>query len=131
LQYLGRLLAHPGRDVHVLDLVAGARAGSDVASSAEPLLADAGDAGELLDARARKAYRRRLAEIDEDIERARALGDVGRAAQAETERDFLLRELSRAVGLGGRRRRAGAASERARTAVTRAIRQALGRMREH
>jgi tetratricopeptide (TPR) repeat protein len=132
LQYLGRLLAHPGRDVHVLDLVAGARAGSDVASSAEPLfVADAGDAGELLDARARKAYRRRLAEIDEDIERARALGDAGRAAQADGERDFLLRELSRAVGLGGRRRRAGAASERARTAVTRAIRQALGRIREH
>ncbi|MDQ3385207.1 MAG: transcriptional regulator, partial [Actinomycetota bacterium] len=33
-----------------------------------------------------------------------ALGDTDRAAQADTERDFLVRELASAVGLGGRAR---------------------------
>jgi hypothetical protein len=90
-----------------------------------------GDAGEMLDARAKDAYRRRLAEIDEDIEEAQSLADSERQVQAETERDFLLRELSRAVGLGGRDRRAGSASERARASVTRAVRSAMVRIREH
>ena len=90
-----------------------------------------GDAGEMLDARAKSAYRRRLAEIEDDIEQARTLGDSERAAQAESERNFLARELSRAVGLSGRDRRAASASERARVAVTRAIRQAIARIRGH
>jgi tetratricopeptide (TPR) repeat protein len=129
LRYLLRLLAEPGREFHVLDLVALERApGSD--ASLAPLLAES-DAGEMLDARAKAAYRRRLAEIEEDLADAHAVGDIGRAEQAETERDILVRELSRAVGLGGRNRRAGSTSERARSAVTRAIRQALGRIRRH
>src|SRR5829696_4622900 len=37
-----------------------------------------GDAGEMLDERAKTAYRRRLVEIEEDIEQARALGDARR-----------------------------------------------------
>ena len=88
-----------------------------------------GDSGVLLDAQAKNAYRRRLAEIDEDLEDARLTGDSGRVAQAEAERDFLIRELSRAVGLGGHERRAGSASERARVSVTRAVRHAMSRIR--
>ena len=133
LQYLARLLADPGRELHVLDLVAAATAGPDMTRDPTGLHAvgDAGDAGELLDRRAKEAYRRRLGEIDADIEDAQAVGDIGRTAQAEAERDCLVRELARAVGFGNRDRRAGAASERARSAVTRAIRQALGRLRAH
>jgi tetratricopeptide (TPR) repeat protein len=129
LRYLSRLLAEPGREFHVLDLVAVERA----PRNADPLIAfsAAGDAGELLDARAKAAYRRRLAEIDEDLTEAEAMADTVRAAQAEVERDILVRELSRAVGLGGQNRRAGSASERARSAVTRAIRHALARIRTH
>jgi tetratricopeptide (TPR) repeat protein len=58
------------------------------------------DAGEILDTRAKEAYRRRLAEIEDDIDQARAIGDAERAAQAHAERDFLVRELARAFGLG-------------------------------
>ena len=90
-----------------------------------------GDSGVLLDAQAKDAYRRRLAEIDEDIEEARLLNDSGRVVQAEAERDFLIRELSRAVGLSGRARRAGSAPERARVSVTRAVRHAMSRIRQH
>jgi hypothetical protein len=85
----------------------------------------------MLDARAKDAYRRRLAEIEDDIEQARALGDTERAAQADAERDFLVRELSGALGLGGRDRRAASASERARVGATRAVRQAMARIGEH
>jgi hypothetical protein len=133
LQYLARLLADPGRELHVLSLVAIARdRAGNMNNPTDPGFAtDAGDAGELLDARAKETYRRRLAEIGEDIEQALALGDVTRAAQAEAEHDVLMRELARAVGLGGRDRRVGSASERARSAITRAIRQALARVREH
>lgn len=60
----------------------------------------------------------------------RALGDAEREAQADAEREFLVRELSRAFGLGGRARRAGSASERARVGVTRAVRQAMSRIAE-
>ena len=90
-----------------------------------------GDAGEMLDARAKDAYRRRLAEIEDDIEQARALEDTEREMQADAERDFLVRELSRAVGLHGRDRRAASTSERARVSVTRAVRQAIVRVGEH
>jgi hypothetical protein len=85
----------------------------------------------MLDDQARDAYKRRLEEIDADLEEARALGDLGRASQAEAERTFLLRELSRAFGLGGRSRKAHATSERARVAVTRALRSAIERVSEH
>jgi tetratricopeptide (TPR) repeat protein len=134
MRYLARLLAEPSRQLHVLDLVAaesgtGARAGNSQVTSLPG--ADLGDAGEMLDARAKDAYRRRLAEIEEDIEQAHELGDAERIAQADAERDFLLRELARAVGLGGRDRRASSASERARVAVTRALRQAIARICEH
>jgi tetratricopeptide (TPR) repeat protein len=134
MRYLARLLADPGREYHVLDLVAaetGRVAQADSISAATLPRASFGDAGEMLDARAKETYRRRLAEIDDDIEQAAALGDTERAAQADAERDALVRELARAVGLGGRDRRAASASERARVGVTRAVRQAIARIGEH
>jgi tetratricopeptide (TPR) repeat protein len=127
MHYLARLLAHPGREFHVLDLVAAESGG--VATSDERIAL--GDAGELLDARAKSAYRRRLAEIEDDVAQARALGDAERESQADAERDFLVRELSRAIGLRGRDRRAASASERARVGVTRAIRYAMTRISDH
>lgn len=132
LWYLARLLAEPGREFHVVDLVAAEQGTSGSPSRRrEPGLGRPGDAGALLDAQAKDAYRRRLAEIDEDIEEAEAFGDDERVARATVDRDFLVRELARAVGLGGRDRRAGDDTERARVSVTRAIRHALGRIREH
>jgi tetratricopeptide (TPR) repeat protein len=134
MHYVARLLAHPGREHHVLDLVAAERvrdrAVHAVGTPGLPLRA-LGDAGEVIDAQAKEAYRRRLAEIDDDIEQAETDGDDERAAQARTERDFLVRELARAFGLGGRRRRAASASERARAGVTRAVRHAIARIGEH
>ena len=134
MRYLARLFADPGREFHVLDLVAAEdgrpvpAAGDQRGSRPRSAL---GDAGEILDAQAKDAYRRRLAEIDDDIDQARAAGDGERAAQADAERDFIIRELAAAVGLGGRDRRAASASEHARAAVTRAVRHSITRIADH
>jgi hypothetical protein len=134
MRYLARLLAEPGREYHVLDLVAaetGRDARGDSCQVANLPHSALGDAGEILDARAKDAYRGRITEIDDDIEQARTIGDAERLAQADAERDFLVRELAAAFGLGGRDRRAASASERARAAVTRSVRQAMAKIGEH
>ena len=115
-----QLLANPGREIHVNHLVAG--------ETGKPMALDTP-----VDARRARQVRdrRRLGEIEDDIEQARALEDAVREAQADTERDFLVRELARAVGLGGRDRRATSASERARSGVTRAVRQGIAGIGEH
>jgi hypothetical protein len=137
LRCLARLLAHPGREFHAADLEA---AGSQASRSARPgvrngagtgelrVRPDLGDAGELLDARAKAAYKARLGELAAELEEAERCNDPGRAAQARAEREFLVRELARAVGLGGRDRRAASHAERARLNVTRAIRAAMANL---
>jgi tetratricopeptide (TPR) repeat protein len=125
LRYLAELVTHPGAERHVLDLVdlvEGVSAGVD--------RRHLGDAGQLLDATARTAYRRRIEELRDDIENALALGDDERAATLQGELDALVGELARAFGLGGRQRSASSASERARLNVTRALRAAIARLSE-
>lgn len=134
MRYLERLLAEPDREFHALDLVAVEHGtlpavGPAAASGEVDVAGD--DAGPVLDDQARKAYRRRLVEIDDDIAEAEQMGDIERAAKAKADRDYLVTELSRAFGLGGRARRASSDSERARTSVTRCLRYALDRIREH
>ena len=135
LRYLERLLAEPHREFHALDLVAVERGSLPIAPrpiETEAGLHDAGHAGCHLDDQAREAYRRRLRDIDEDIEEATQGNDLGRIELAQADRTFLVNELSRAVGLGGRPRLALATAERARTSVTRSIRYAMARLsREH
>ena len=58
----------------------------------------------------------------------RTCGNVERAEQAEEEIAALTREISRAVGLGGRDRRAASASERARQTITKTIKAVLERI---
>ena len=119
LQMLARLVASPGQEVHVLDLV-GASQGADGL--------DGGDSGELLDERSRREYRRRIAELREELEEAEALHDLAGAEAAREEMETLTAELSRAFGLDGRARRAGSNVERARVNVQRRLKHALERI---
>jgi tetratricopeptide (TPR) repeat protein len=121
LRDLAVLLAAPGREVAVTDLAAGVPGGQ--ASAVAALGADP-----ILDDRARAAYRARLTELDGELAEADAHHDIERSARLAAERDALIGELARATGLGGRRRRLGDATERARTTVTARIRDAMGRI---
>jgi hypothetical protein len=126
LRYLAELVAAPGAERHALDLV-------DRVEGVDPGGLDRralGDAGEVLDARARAAYRRRVealrAEIDERLE----IGDLDGAEAKQAELDGLVAQLAQAFGLGGRDRRAASVAERARLNVTRALRAAIARLVE-
>jgi len=63
-----------------------------------------------------------------ELEEAEGFNDPARAAKARAERDLLVGELARAVGLGGRDQRAASHAERARLNATRAIRAAIANL---
>ena len=131
---LSHLLRHPGEELHVqaLDALVPSAGGGTERTPVNPdaLPADGmsfglGDAGPVLDDRARADYRRRLAELQGELEDAERCNDPGRAVAARTEIEQLGDELRAATGLGGRARRASSDAERMRIAVTRRIRAAI------
>jgi hypothetical protein len=67
----------------------------------------------------------------EELEEVRELGDEERAENPQSDIEALAYELKSPIGLGGRRRRASSSSERARIAVTQAIRLALAKIAEN
>jgi tetratricopeptide (TPR) repeat protein len=132
LRYIIQLLRHPGHEFHVLDLVHEAppverslgyrptgwhdqHVHTDVATS-------------LLDARAKAAYRRRIEELRAELADAEHNRDAGRTARVRAEIDFIGEELAAAVGLGGRNRIAADNAQRARSAVTKRIKDAIAKV---
>lgn len=115
LWHIRELVSKPHEAVLALSLIA--------AHSEEPL--PVGDAGPLLDREALRQYRKRLADLDEELEEAEARHDVARHTKRSAERESLLAELARATGLGGKPRRTGSPTEKARLNVTRTIRHAI------
>jgi predicted ATPase len=116
--HLRELLARPHQPVAALSLIG--------ASSDEPLAT--ADTGPALDREAIRQYRQRLAELDDALDAAALRGDRKRQAERTAERDALIEELKRAIGLGGRPRRSGSPAEKARVNVTRTIRHAIGEL---
>jgi hypothetical protein len=113
------LLALPGQAVHVSELVAT----DTTARAAVTATTDVA-----LDRTAVAAYRTRLRELEDDLAEAEAGHDAARASKIRTEREFLIAELTGAVGLGGRARRPGDPVERARKAVAGRIKDAIERI---
>jgi hypothetical protein len=111
---LAVLLGAHGADVHVLTLVGHklARMGADP----------------VLDEQAKAAFKSRLDHLAQEIEDADATGSVERARTLQSERDALIRELAAAAGLGGRDRRLGDETERARKTVSARVRDALSKI---
>ena len=115
LWHLRELVSRPREFVPALQLIG--------ASSEEPI--PRGDSGPVLDREALRQYRRRLAELDDDLDAAVVHGDAAGQAERSAEREALIAELKRATGLGGRTRRSGSPAEKARLNVTRTIRHAI------
>ena len=131
LHHIAHLLGRPGEHVSALDLLAeldghvepeppGARGDMTVAS--------VGDAGPVLDSRARNSYRRRLVELRASLAEAERYNDAGQASAARTEIEFIEDQLAAAIGLWGRDRRAASTAERARLTVTKRIKGVLERI---
>jgi hypothetical protein len=119
IEHLIRLLELPRQERHVLDLSGGWAAGERPSSRIE-----------VLDDRARQAYRSRIADLRAALDDADADGDAGRSREIQDELDTLTDELRRAMGLGGRARSMNDDNERARVAVTKALRSTIRRIAE-
>jgi hypothetical protein len=120
LRYLARLLAEPGRELHVRDLAAEATGGEAIPTS--------GSGGEVLDAAAKRAYQQRFSDLEAELTEATEWNDAERVARAQAEMDALAEQLAGAYGLGGRARTLGDPVERVRKAVTNRIRDSLDRI---
>jgi tetratricopeptide (TPR) repeat protein len=131
LHYLARLLAEPGRELLAIELAQGRQPRKSSHVEPDLRMTDAGDAGAHLDDEAKRAYRLRLHALQEELDEADSWNDPERAERARGEMEMLTRELSRAVGLGGRDRTSGSTTERARLSVTRAIRLSMARIAAH
>jgi hypothetical protein len=137
LDCLGHLLRHPGRAVHVSELP-GPADDLPVPALLDGLWEVGGyavtaglqDAGPILDSRAKAEYKQRIDELRNDLAEAERFNDSYRASRARAEMDALAGQLAAAVGLGGRDRRSSSQAERARSAVTKRIKEAITRIAE-
>ncbi|MFL6110018.1 MAG: hypothetical protein ACJ786_01495 [Catenulispora sp.] len=123
MKHLHTLIAHEGQEIPAIDLAQGALP----AGTPNPARA-AGSRQPQLDEVAVRDYRRRLAQLQEQIDEYEAMNDLEHATRARTERDWLITELQAAAGLSGRVRHFTDDAERARIAVTKAIHRALDQL---
>lgn len=134
MRYLAQLLSRPHEEIHVLTLVAEeSHLTTPLAfgkPSAEVMQLGFTDAGDVLDPQARAAYRQQLRLLQEELAQAQTFNDSGRLEKLQEEIEFLTQELSQAVGLGGRARKAASVAERARVNVTKRIKIALRKLSE-
>jgi len=129
LHCLAVLLHEPGREFHVTELVARPKAASTLAGAALRYVTGGLYGGiPVLDRQAKAEYKRRINELRNDLEEAARLNDSYRAARARSELDAIVGQLAAAVGLGGRDRRSSSEAERARSAVTKRIKEAISRI---
>jgi hypothetical protein len=115
LGYLARLVASPGKEIAAVEL---AGRHENIASARQAIADD----------QAVAAYRRRVGELQAEIDEADDRGDIERATRARAEFDALLDEVRRTTGLLGRPRSFADDVERARTSVQKAIKRAVQRV---
>ena len=136
VRLLALLLERPGTEIHSLDLVAAVEGSPPPVALVEHSggqetagrFGVQGGAGPALDAKAKVDYRDRVVTLEAQVANAEARRDEESAEQARQELAFVRRELSSAVGIGGRDRETGSHAERARINVTRAVRSTLKRI---
>ncbi len=116
MQYVKVLVDRPGEDVAAAEL-----AGAGVIDGARH---------EVVDRQTLDSYRVRVRELDAEIAEADDDADIARAESLRLEREDLRDELSRVLGLSGSQRTFTDTSERARTAVAKAVKRAIDAVEE-
>jgi tetratricopeptide (TPR) repeat protein len=114
MRHLARLLSSPNRDIPATEL-----AGTGIESSRQ----------EVVDREALVRYGRRIESLRRELEDAEADADIERSARLRVELDQLVEHVEASMGLAGRSRLFIDTSERARTAVQKAIRRAVDRIK--
>ena len=134
LQLIVHLLGRPGDTVHVIELVGVLNhhlprgACNLVRQELEEgnlRIVGVGDAGTVVDDRARREYWLRLKELRRELDEAEQINDPGRAERLRAEIDQLTAVLSAAFSRVGRPRAAASAVERARVSVRNNISSAM------
>jgi len=126
---LAELLNRPGQEIHVAELAAVIDGATRGASRSDDL--STGSSHDvLLDDQALREYKSRISHLEEELEEAKNFNDIERENRAQVELDFILDELRRSTGLGGRSRASTTDAERARVRVTKSLRTAISRVAE-
>jgi tetratricopeptide (TPR) repeat protein len=128
IRYLAHLLQYPHQEFHVLDLASSNHVGERPAG--EAAVVDHTAVEKVLDPKARAQYARRLADLREEYRDAQRCNDLGRSAKTQQEIEQITSELSASLGLGGRPRGFASNAERARVAVSKRIKAAIGQIRD-
>ena len=142
IRYIAVLLQHQGQELEALQLawmvhkrmpfgdpVYSKMSGAELAEHGLRV-GGLGDSGPIMDADSEADARRRLDELEQKRDLAEAMDDAEAVTRAEGKMQDYVRALSEGIGLGGRHRRAGSASEKARIATTQAIDRALRRIQK-
>jgi TolB-like protein/Tfp pilus assembly protein PilF len=105
------LLSHPMKEFHCLDLM-----GASI---------DQKHSTESIDHKAKTQYLERIKELQAAIDEADEMNQIEKIASLSEEYDNILNHLSQSLGIGGKTRKIGSSVEKARSAVTWRIRNAL------
>jgi TolB-like protein len=111
-----KLLAQPGQVFHCAELM-----GSSVFQHGE----------KLFDGKARREYEKKILELQADIREAEFHNNFARLEKLQDEYDRLIEYLSESLQLNGKARESGSTVEKARSAVTWRIRNAIARIERH
>jgi tetratricopeptide (TPR) repeat protein len=110
---LRKLLDNPGQPIHCAELM-----GATINTAQQPII----------DEKARNQYQARISELQQDIQQAEMDNDLAKLGALQEEYDNLLEHLSASLGLKGKIRQAGNPIEKARSAVTWRIRNAISKI---
>ena len=133
LHYLAVLLRDPGREFHVRELLARPMDVSTPAAAvaANRRVTDGLYAGvPVLDTQAKAEYKCRVKDLRQDLNQAERFNDPQRKTEVQNELQAIADHLAFAVGLGGRDRKTSSDAERARSAVSKCIKQAVQKIGE-
>lgn len=108
---IAHLLSQPTQEIHCSNLMG------------SPVSYDSGQ--DVLDEKAKKEYKQRIVYLQEELYESEEMNDQSRVESINTELDQLVEHLSKSYGLAGKSRKLGSTAEKARSAVTWRIRNAI------
>lgn len=115
LHDIHKLLCFPLEDFHCLDLMGAA--------------IDESNSIESIDSKAKNQYLNRIKELQIDIDEAEEMNQIEKTAKLREEYDSILDYLSQSLGLTGKTRKIGSSVEKARSAITWRIRNAIKKIK--